>query len=175
LKINPLGKIPALETDGTIIPESEVINEYLEEKFPNPRLLPGSPELRAKARLFSRFNDLYFDPPLRPLFGQLNPKKRDDKIVNEKLIELQSRLDQLEAMLAEPGNYAAGHDFTLADCALAPTTFFVINLLPGFGANPPLEHRPKLSAWWTRVQGRPSVKKALDEMSEALKTMMGGR
>src|SRR5438105_3341754 len=84
LKINPLGKIPALEADGIIIPESEVINEYLEEKFPNPPLLPGSLEARAKARLFSRFNDLYFDPPLRALFGQLNPKKRDEKIVNEK-------------------------------------------------------------------------------------------
>jgi len=175
LKINPLGKIPTLDADGTMILESEIINEYLEEKFPDPALLPHSPEARAKVRFFSRFNDLYFDPPLRALFGQLNPKKRDEKIVNEKLIELQTRLDQLETMLAQPGNFAAGADFTLADCALAPTTFFVTNLLPGFGANPPLEHRPKLSAWWTRVQQRPSVKKALDEMAEALKTMMGGR
>jgi glutathione S-transferase len=175
LKINPLGKVPTLDADGTIIPESEIINEYLEEKFPNPPLLPRSPEAKAKVRLFTRFHDLYLDPPLRALLGQLNPKSRDEKVVNDKLTELQTRLDQLEAMLAEPGNFATGPDFTLGDCALAPTTFFVTNLLPGFGAKTPLEHRPRLSAWWTKVQERPSVKKALGEMAEALKAMMGNR
>jgi glutathione S-transferase len=87
---------------------------------------------------------------------------------------VQSRLDQLEAMLAAPGNFAAGPDFALADCALAPTIFFVTNLLPGFGAKPPFEGRPKLAAWWEQVQSRPSVKAALGEMNEALKAMMGG-
>lgn len=174
LKINPLGKIPTLDADGTLIPESEIINEYLEEKFPTPALLPRSPEARAKVRVFTRFHDLYLDPPLRALFGQLNPKTRDEKIVNESLTELQMRLDQLESMLAEPGSFAAGPNFTLADCALAPTTFFITNVLPGFGAKTPLEHRPRLAAWWIKVQERPSVKKALDEMAEAMKAMMGG-
>jgi glutathione S-transferase len=174
LKINPLGKIPTLDADGTVIPESEIINEYLEEKFATPALLPKSPEARAKVRVLTRFNDLYFDPPLRGLFGQLNPKSRDEKIVNERLTELQTRLDQLESMLAEPGNFAAGPNFTLADCALAPTTFFVTNVLPGFGAQAPLEHRPRLAAWWSRVQERPSVKKALGEMAEAMKAVTGG-
>ncbi len=174
LKINPLGKIPALDADGTIIAESEVINEYLEEKFPTPALLPKSPEARAKIRVLTRFHDLYLDPPLRGLFGQLNPKSRDEKIVNERLSELQTRLDQLESMLAEPGNFAAGPDFTLADCSLAPTIFFVTNVLPGFGAQAPLEHRPRLAAWWGKVQERPSVKKALAEMAEAMKAMLGG-
>ena len=173
-KINPLGKVPCLETGGAIIPESELINEYLEEKFPTPALLPKDPEGRAHVRWFTRFHDLYLDPPLRALFGQLNPKSRDEKLVNEKLTEVQSRLDQLEAMLAAPGNFAAGPDFTLADCALTPTIFFVTNLLPGFGAKPPLEGRPKLAAWWNYVQTRPSVQKALAEMNEALKAMMGG-
>ena len=171
--INPLGKIPCLDADGLIIPESELINEYLEDKFPDPHLLPASPEDRARVRLFTRFHDLYLDPPLRALFAHLNPKSRDDKVVTEKLTELQGRLDQLEAMLAE-GGYAAGADFTLADCALAPTIFFVVNMLPGFGAKPPLEGRPRLTAWWANVQERPSVKKGLAEMAEALKAMLGG-
>lgn len=173
-KINPLGKIPCLDMDGTIIAESEVINEYLEEKFPNPALLPKTPEARAHVRSFTRFHDLYLDPPLRALFGQLNPKSRDDKVVNEKLTELQSRIDQLETMIAPPNNFAAGAEFTLADCALAPTTFFLTNMLPGFGAKPPLDNRPKLAAWWSKVQTRPSVGKALGEMGVALKAMMGG-
>ena len=171
LKINPLGKTPALDADGVIIAESEIINEYLEDKFPNPPLLPKTAEERAHVRTFTRFHDLYLEPPLRALFGQLNPKSRDEKIVNERLTDFNQRLDQLEAMLG-PTGFAAGSEFTLADCALAPTMFFATNMLPGFGAKPALEGRPKLEAWWTLVQTRPSVQKALAEMGEALAAVM---
>jgi len=173
LKINPLGKIPALVADDLVIAESEIINEYLEEKFPTPALLPKSPEARAKVRFLTRLNDLYLDPPFRALFPHLNPKNRDDKVVSEKLTDLQTRLDLLETILPASG-FATGPDFTLADCAIAPTMFFLTNLMPAFGAKPPQETRPKLAAWWTHVQTRPSVSKALGEMGVALKAMMGG-
>src|SRR5487761_17481 len=127
LKINPLGKVPAMDADGLMIAESEVINEYLEDKFPNPPLLPKTPEGRARVRTFTRFHDLYLEPPLRALFGQLNPKSRDEKIVNERLTEFNQRLDQLEAMLS-PSGFAAGPEFTLADCAIAPTMFFAAEM-----------------------------------------------
>ena len=169
-KINPLDKIPCLDADGVVIPESEVINEYLEDKFPDKPLLPKSPEARARVRLFTRFHDLYLEPPIRALFGQMNPKTRDDKVVNEKLTEVNKRLDELEKMLGESG-FAAGADFTLADCALAPTMFFCNALLPNFGAKPPMEGHPKLAAWWNHVQTRPSAKKGLGEMQEALAAM----
>lgn len=169
-KINPLGKIPCLDADGMIIPESEVINEYLEDKFPEKPLLPKSPEGRARVRLFTRFHDLYLEPPLRALFGQMDPKSRDEKVVNEKLTEVNKRLDELEKMLGEAG-FAAGADFTLADCAIAPTMFFTIALLPMFGAKPPLEGHPKIAAWWNHVQTRASVKKGIGEMQEALAAM----
>ena len=56
LKIYPLGKTPALEINGQIIGESEVINEYLEDKFPDKPLLPKDPEGRSRrcARCFRR-------------------------------------------------------------------------------------------------------------------------
>jgi glutathione S-transferase len=173
LKINPFGKVPALDADGIAIAESEVINEYLEEKFPTPPLLPKSPESRAQVRIVTRFHDLYLEPPIRALFPQMNPKTRDNNVVNEKLTEINNRLDQLEKMLPESG-FACG-DFTLADCALAPTMFFAVNLLGMFGAKPPLEGRAKLAKWWTHVQTRPSVKKGLGEMTEAMAAMRGGR
>jgi glutathione S-transferase len=168
-KINMLGKMPALDVDGLVIPESEVINEYLEDKFPNPPLLPKSPEGRAKVRVITRFHDLYLEPPLRALFGQMNPKTRDEKVVGEKVTDFKKRLDQLEKMVAD-GGFATGSDFTLADCALAPTMFFATNLLPAFGAQP-LDGRPRIAAWWKHVQTRPSVKKGLGEMGEALAAM----
>lgn len=173
LKIYPMGKTPALEADGMMIGESEVINEYLEEKFPNPPLLPRSPQERAKVRGFTRFHDLYLEPPIRALFGQLNPKTRDQKLVGEKVAEINNRLDQLEQKLAG-GGFAAGQEFTLADCALAPTMFIAVNMLPGFDCQP-LQGRSRLSAWWSHVQTRPSVKKALGEMGEALAAMRAGR
>ena len=171
-KINLLGKTPALDADGLLIPESEVINEYLEDKYPAPALLPKSPEGRARVRIITRFHDLYLEPPLRALFGQMNPKTRDEKVVTEKVTDFKKRLDQLELMLADSG-YACGADFTLADCALVPTMFFVTNLMPAFGVKP-LDGHPKIAAWWPHVQTRPSVKKALGEMGEALAAMQRG-
>jgi glutathione S-transferase len=171
-KINQLGKTPTLDADGLVIPESEVINEYLEDKYPNPPLLPKTPEGRAKVRIFTRFHDLYLEPPLRALFGQMNPKTRDEKVVTEKVTDFKHRLDQLEKMLGD-GGYACGPEFTLADCALAPTMFFVTNLMPAFGVKP-LDGHPKIAAFWTHVQTRPSVKKALGEMGEAMAEMQRG-
>ena len=167
LKIYPMGKIPSLEVDGFVFGESEVINEYLEDQFPSPPLLPRTPLARARSRTVSRFHDLYLDPPLRALIGQANPSIRDQKVVGEKLAEVTARLHQLETMLADNG-FAAGPNFTFADCALAPTIFIAVNVLPVFGAKSAFDGRPKLSRWWSEVQTRPSVKKALGEMSEAL-------
>jgi len=167
LAINPLGKIPTLDADGTIVAESEVINEYLEDKFPSNPLLPRTAEERARVRSFTRFHDLYLDPPLRALLGQMNPANRNAKVVSDKVAELNHAADLLEQMLAG-GGFAAGADFTLADCALAPTVLFATMLMGAFGAKPILEGRPKLAAWWSHVQERPSVKKALGEQMAAI-------
>jgi len=170
LKIYPLGKTPALEVKGQIIGESEVINEYLEDKFPDKALLPKDAEGRAKARTFSRFHDLYLEPPLRALFPQVSAKDKDQKFISEKLGDIKTRLDQLEAMLSN-GPYALGSAFTLADCALIPTMFFANLLCPMLGAPSPTEGRPKLAAWWAKVQERGSVQKVLAEQQEALMQM----
>jgi glutathione S-transferase len=167
LRIYPLGKTPLLDADGVLIGESEVINEYLEDKFPDPPLLPKDPEGRARSRGISRFHDLYLEPPLRAMFGQVDPKTRDQKLVDEKLAEANVRFDQLERMLSA-GPYATGTAFTLADCALVPTMFFAVLLAPLLGGQPVLENRPKLAAWWTRVQERPAAQRVLGEQQEAL-------
>ena len=171
LKIYPMGKTPALEVDGEIIGESEVINELLEESFPSPPLLPKEPKARARARGISRFHDLYLEPPLRALFPQATAKERDQKLIAEKLAELNLRLDQLEAKLST-GPFAIGSAFTFADCALAPTFFFANLMLPMLGSKPFTEDRPKLAAWWSQVQKRPAVEKVLAEQQQALMERM---
>ena len=172
-KLNPTGKVPALEVDGAVIPESEVINEYLEDRFPTPALRPADPAARARVRLLGRFADLYLAPSLGALFGQMNPKTRDAKLVAEKLAELGQRLDQLEQLVVA-GPYAAGADLTLADCALAPVFFFLTRLLPVLGAPSPLEGRPKLAKVGEAVGKHPAVSKVLGEMGTAMAERMGG-
>lgn len=170
-KINPFGRIPALELDnGDVIAESETVNEYLEDRYPENPLLPKDARGRAAVRSLNRLNDLYLDPPFRALLPQLFGKKLDGTFVQEKLAEIGNRLDQLEATIGS--GWAAGDTFTLADAALAPTLFLMVNILPQFGAQPPLEGRPKLAAWWARVQERPSIRQTLGEQQAALAVMM---
>lgn len=169
-KVNPLGKIPALEVGGQVIAESEVINEYLEDKYPEKPLLPKDAEGRARVRSVTRFHDLYLEPPLRAVFPKLFGQPLEDKFIQEKMIDVAGRLDQLEAMLPS-GQWAASNTFTLADAALAPTIFFMVNFLPAFGAKGPLEGHPKLTSWWGRAQEQPSVKKVIGEQGAALAAM----
>lgn len=170
-KINPLGKVPSLQLDnGQIIAESEIINEYLEDKYPEKPLLPKDAEGRAKVRAFTRFHDLYLEPPMRAVFPKLFGQKLDDKFIEEKITEVNNRLDQLESMIGD--SYAASNNLTLADAALAPTMFFLTNFLPQFGSKGPTEGRPKIAAWWNKIQEQSSVKKAIGEQQVALTAMM---
>ena len=172
-RLSPLGKVPALEDAGAVVGESEVICEYLEERFPAPALLPGDALARARVRTLARCADLYLAPVLTPLFGQLNPKTRDAAVVAEKLAELNGRLDQLEQLLvAEP--FAGGKELTLADCALCPIFFFLTRITPALGGASPLEGRPKSARVGAAVAQHPAVAKVLGEMSAAWDQMMGG-
>ena len=62
--LNPNGQVPVLIHDGAIINESTVINEYLEDVFPEVRLRPKDPVARARMRIWSKFVDEYFCPAL---------------------------------------------------------------------------------------------------------------
>ena len=172
-RLNPTGKVPALDDAGALIVESEVICEYLEERYPTPVLMPSDPVARARVRTLSRFGDLYLAPPMTALFGQLNPKTRDAKLVGEKLAELSAKLDQLEQLLvAEP--FAAGKELTLADCTLAPHFFFLTRILPGVGGPSPLEGRPKSARVGEAVAKHPAVARVLGEMGAEFAERMGG-
>jgi glutathione S-transferase len=175
-RLNPIGKVPALEVDGQVIVESEVINEYLEDRFPTPSLRPADPLARARARTLSRFADLYLAPLLSALFGQMNPATRDAKLVAEKLAELSTRFDQLEELVAA-GPYAVGAELSLADCSLATVFFFLTRLVPAVGGANPLDGRPKLARVGEAVGKHPAVAKVLGEMGEAMAERMkaGGR
>ena len=162
---NPLGKIPTLEVDGQTLPESEVINEYLEERFPEPPLLPRDPWQRARSRLLSRFVDLYLAEAHHALLAQL--QKRDTDTLKGINADLSKRFDQLEGLLGQ-GPYALGDQLTLADCALVPTLFFLNRISPALGGPRPSDGRPKLAAYWTAVKQHPAVARVYTELQQAL-------
>ena len=168
--LNPIGKVPALEIDGRIIPESEVICEFLEDRFPEPPLLPGDPFARAQAAVLSRFVDLYVLPLIDPLADQLDPEQREPETLEGRLAELSKRLDQLEVLLVGRP-FAVGAELSLADCALVPTFFFLSRMLPLLGDHP-FKTRTKLEAWWGAVQQHLAVRRVLDEMEAGLVQLM---
>lgn len=170
-RLNPIGKVPALNADGTVVPESEVICEYLEDAHPEPALRPGNALDRARMRFISRFIDLYLMPPMTTLFGQVNPKTRDAKLVGEKQAEIAMRLDQLEPFL-DGRSFAIGDGLTLADCALAPVIFFLVRMAPMFGGGDAFAMHPRLAVAWRTQQAHPAVTRVLEEMSTALAELL---
>lgn len=165
--INPTGKVPALEVDGVVIPESQAIAEFLEDRFPEPPLRPRDDVERAQMRALCEITDLYIVPPLLRLFGQFPPNERDDEAVKDATDLLTGWLDPLEKLFAD-GPYAAGAELTLADCALHPMFFFVVRVIPALGGPNPLEGRPKLAAWWDHVRKHEAVAQVAEELRQAL-------
>jgi glutathione S-transferase len=91
VEINPNGQVPVLIHDGKVITESTVINEYLDEVFPEIPLRPADPYLRAQMRIWSKFVDEYFCPALSMIGWHLMVRKVAQSL--EK--------DQLEKMLTK--------------------------------------------------------------------------
>ena len=137
---NPLGKVPVLEEDAFVLPESEVINEYLEERYPEPPLWPADPAERAHGRLL-----VYrFDRLSRPYYAL----RRGDEGAEAELHEQLSDLDSLLA--GQP--FLTGREFGLADAAYLPWI-----LRAGWSLGVDLEPHTELSGWVARASKRPSV------------------
>src|ERR687886_344909 len=100
VSVSPYGKVPVLVINGTSLYESNVVNEYLDEVYETPRLMPTSPEQRALARSWMAFADEYFFPTIFRV--RIGPERgfSEEQIqeAKEKLGEALRRLEhQLEA------------------------------------------------------------------------------
>jgi glutathione S-transferase len=136
---NPSGKVPVLEEGRFVLPESAVIMEYLEERFPEPALLPDDPFGRAEARLWVWDHD-------RRFAGDYYAFRR-----GEPRDPLEHRLDELDRVLDDRG-FLAGDDYSLADIAYVPWLLRARDLL---GVE--LEPWPSVEDWLLRLAERPAV------------------
>ncbi|KAK9808948.1 hypothetical protein WJX72_006815 [[Myrmecia] bisecta] len=165
LALNAQGKMPMLVLpDGTALPESEVINQYLVEKYKDqgPSLIPATPELRAKAALLTRFLDLYINSVQGCMYKAMPAERRAAE-----LAQINTQLDILEGLASAP--YIAGNEPSTADAALFPTFVFMTYMLPfAFGWDSVFKRRPKLQAWWNHIQSDDAASRVIAEIREAL-------
>lgn len=172
-RIAPMRKIPVLVDGETVIPESETICEYLEDRGLGPSLRPDDPAVCAKMRLIARISDLYVMDPMGELFGQINPAGRDPQLVARELAALHKAMAWLEHYLEGP-EYAVGGRLTLADCELVPVLFFFREIGPMFGQARPFQDLPRIEAYYASIGRHPAAARVLGELDEALKRMTGG-
>jgi glutathione S-transferase len=156
LKLNPYGKVPVLVDDGTVLYESCIINEYLNEKYPNPPLMPADVGKRAKARILTDYGLAHLDGPYQKLRMETtkDPKEQNPQVIDAAKSDLRKLLQHLEKELDDQP-YLVG-DFSLVDAALLPR----FTRLEGFGVLPD-PSLPKLGKYLQRMKDRPSVKAVL--------------
>jgi glutathione S-transferase len=90
--VNPNGQVPVLVHDGAIITESTVINEYLDELFPETPLRPADPVARANMRIWSKFVDEYFCPALSMIGWHVRIRQTAKSIEKERFAKLLERI-----------------------------------------------------------------------------------
>ncbi len=152
LKLNPLGKVPVLVDEDAVIYDSTIINEYLNEEYPNPPLMPEDSYGRAKVRMNEDLADMLFTPRVELLQAEL--RRGEAERDGEKIRRLQNEILQLFRRLEHPlqsHRFVAG-EFSLADAAFAPG----ILLLPKLG----VEVDPSLvnvQRWIKELHERASV------------------
>ncbi len=153
LSVSPYGKVPVLAVNGTSLYESNIVNEYLDEVFEAPRLMPEGPEGRALARSWMAFADDYFFPSIYGVRVGPQPELSEGQIqeTKEKLNDALSRLErQLE------GRQCLAGEYTLADIAHAGNFRRLRELAEG--GEVALHKNPNVVAWMERVEGRESYK-----------------
>ncbi|MDB4938124.1 MAG: gst [Labilithrix sp.] len=155
LVINPRGKVPALVDDGVSLYESSAILEYLEEKYPEPSILPGGAAARALARRIAAESDTYLVAALRTLFVQTLGKRNGDG--DPDAIAAAKKLVAAELAVFEvyaEREFLAGNAISVADFAAYPQ----IALLKRVAEKQPANAAPipaRLTAWSQRIEALP--------------------
>ena len=152
LKIHPFGQIPALNDEGFIIYDSTVINEYLEDEYPYPSLMPKDSEGRARARLLEDLRDSHFNLYFVHILQEMRKPEgeRDAQRIDNAKAEITKCFDRIEQEL-QGKEYLVG-PFSLADVAFMSN----IELLDRFSIPVDANKYRNTVAWIARLKGRPS-------------------
>jgi glutathione S-transferase len=156
LKLNPYGKVPVIDDNGKVLFESCIINEYLDEQYPDPPLMPKDPYLRGRGRILVDYGLNYMHEPYWALRGEMlkQEAERDQTIIDEKRRDLRHLMHYLEDALGDKPYFLG--ELSLTDIDLLARFFRIED----YGALPD-PSLPRLSRWLQKMKQRPSVKALL--------------
>ena len=111
--INPYGKVPVLVERDLVLYEANIINEYIDERFPHPQLMPPDPVMRGRARLFlHRFE--------QEIYSQVEVIEHGvPKAADKARVGIRDNLTQLAQILTSQ-KFLLGDEFSMLDVAIAP-------------------------------------------------------
>jgi len=164
-RLNPRAEVPALVDGETVLYDSKVIAEYLEEKHPEPALLPKEPAERARSRALELLADTEVDAAViaYSMFKFFRPVLAEEKPEALRNAEagVRGHFAALDRLL-EGRAYLLG-GFSRADIAFAPHIGAC-----GFLGLPPGEDTPHLAAWQARMSERESIQRVTQEAMASL-------
>lgn len=159
LALWPMGKFPLLVDGGRAVMESSIIIEHLQIHYPGPvRLIPEELKAALKVRKLDRIFDNHVMTPMQRIVNDAlrPPERRDAAEVESAMAALDKTYSWLDAWM-DGWEWAAAGQFSLADCAAAPSLFYAdwVHEIPQRFTN--------LRAYRARLLARPSVARAVDE------------
>ena len=158
--MNPYGQVPILVERDLILYESNIINEYIDERFPHPQLMPADPVMRARTRLF-----LYnFEKELFVHVSVLEDRSNTDAAAQDVARQnIRDRLAQLAPLLLK-NKYMLGEEFSMLDVAVAPLLW----RLDHYGVELPKNAAP-LMKYAERIFSRPAFIEALTPSEKVMR------
>lgn len=155
--MNPYNQVPVLVERDLILHESNIINEYIDERFPHPQLMPADPVMRARARLF-----LYrFEQELFAHIGDI--VKGNQKAADKARAIIRDNLTQLAPIFSKQ-KHMLGDEFSMLDVAIAPLLW----RLDFYGIELPKQAAPLLK-YAERIFSRPAYIEAMTPSEKAMR------
>jgi glutathione S-transferase len=153
-RLNPFGRVPVLVDEDTIVYDSTIIAEYLEDEYPEPPLLPvvGSSALRAQARIWEDIADTSFTVQVGQLMVEMS--KAESERDSNRIQRLQQWIEQMLSFL---NHQLQGQDFLASQFSVADIGFVPrLLVLKELGVDP-AANRGNIDGWIKRLLERPSI------------------
>lgn len=159
--MNPYGTVPILVERDLILYESNIINEYIDERFPHPQLMPADPIMRARARLFLH----NFEKEIFVYVSILEDrsKRSDEALLTRARNTIRDRLSQIASLMAK-NRFIMGEEFTMLDVAIAPLLW----RLDHYGIELPKSAAP-IQKYAERIFSRPAFIEALTPSEKVMR------
>ncbi len=155
--INPHNQVPVLVERDLVLQQANIINEYIDERFPHPQLMPADPVMRARARLFLH----NFEEQLFSHIADIG--SGNGKAAEKARATIRDNLTQIVPLFSRQ-EYILGDEFSMLDVAIAPLLW----RLGHYGIELPKQAAPLLK-YAERIFSRPAYIEAMTPSEKAMR------